>query len=72
MRAGEKKLGWLLAGMLLTMGLLPNLLRPFLGNAFALAWHPAMTLGFLSVVTWQVFGSGAPRPDPARAAVGPA
>ena len=72
MSLGETRLGWLLAGMVLTMGLLPNLLRPFLGNYFALAWHPAMTVGFLSIMVWQVLGASHPGPDPARAAVGPA
>ena len=72
MSLGKTRLGWLLAGMALTMGLLPNLLRPFLGNYFALAWHPAMTVGFLSVMVWQVFGASDPGPDPARVVVGPA
>ncbi len=49
---GRPRLAWTLAAMLLSMGLLPNLLRPWLGNAFALAWHPAMTLVFLGVVFW--------------------
>ena len=51
---GTPSLGWLLGSMVLTMGLLPNLLRPLFGNAFALAWHPAMTIGFLFVLAWQV------------------
>jgi len=51
---GTRPLGWLFAGMALTMGLLPNLVRPLLGNSFALAWHPAMTIAFLSILTWQV------------------
>lgn len=54
---GQQRLGWVLAGMALTMGLLPNPLRPFLGNYFALAWHPAMTIGFLSILAWQVVQS---------------
>ncbi len=72
MSLGETRLAWLLAGMALTMGLLPNLLRPFFGNYFALAWHPAMTVGFLSVMVWRVCGASDPGPDPARAAVDPA
>jgi alpha-1,2-mannosyltransferase len=68
---GKKRLSWLVAGMALTMGLLPNLLRPLLGNYFALFWHPTMTLIFLSVITWQLLGIGDSRPDPSRAAVGP-
>ncbi len=50
---GRPRLAWTLAAMLLSMGLLPNLVRPWLGNAFALAWHPAMTLVFLAVVFWE-------------------
>jgi hypothetical protein len=64
---GRARFGWVFAGMALTMGLLPNLLRPLFGDDFALAWHPAMTLGFLTVVAWQTFQSdrldaGLPRP----------
>ena len=54
---GTPLLGWLFGGMVLTMGMLPNLLRPLFGNAFALAWHPAMTVGFLSILVWQVLRS---------------
>jgi alpha-1,2-mannosyltransferase len=64
---GTPSLGWLLGGMALTMGVLPNLLRPLFGNAFALAWHPAMTIGFLSVLVWQVWR---PRRLPAASNVG--
>lgn len=53
----QQRLGWVLVGMALTMGLLPNLLRPFFGNYFALVWHPAMTIGFLSILVWQVVQS---------------
>jgi len=62
---GSKRLGWLFAAMALTMGLLPNLLHPFFGHYFSLAWHPAMTLGFLLIIAWQVFSPGGPnnRPD---------
>jgi len=38
--------GWVLVGMTLSMGLLPNLVRPLFGNHFALFWHPKMTLLF--------------------------
>ncbi len=72
MSRGEGGLGWLFAGMALTMGLLPNLLRPLLGNSFALAWHPAMTMAFLLIMTWQAFGKGHSGPNPAGAPVGPA
>ena len=50
---GVKRAAWLFAAMVLTMGLLPEPLRPLFGNRFALAWHPAMTIGFLAVIAWQ-------------------
>ena len=43
--------GWVLAGAAVTMGWLPTLLRPWLGNFFALAWYPLMAIVFLCVVT---------------------
>ncbi len=49
---GAKPTAWILAAMGLTMGLLPELLRPLFGNRFALAWHPAMTLVFLAIIAW--------------------
>jgi hypothetical protein len=52
---GAKALGWLLAGMVLSMGLLPEPLRPWFGNYFALAWYPALTLGLLALIAWMVF-----------------
>jgi hypothetical protein len=63
--------GWLLGGMVLTMGLLPNLLHPLCGNSFALAWHPAMTIGFLAILVGQTWRScrltAAPDVGPAEA-----
>lgn len=50
-------LGWSVTAMLLTMGLLPNLVRPLVGNHFALIWHPAMTLVFLVILFVQVFNT---------------
>jgi alpha-1,2-mannosyltransferase len=45
-----------IAALALTMGLLPNILRPWLGNQFALVWHPSMTLIFLvGVVALLIF-----------------
>jgi alpha-1,2-mannosyltransferase len=44
--------GWVLAAMLLTMGLLPEPLRPLFGNDFALAWYPAMALVFVAILIW--------------------
>ncbi|HUZ07491.1 MAG TPA: glycosyltransferase family 87 protein [Candidatus Paceibacterota bacterium] len=49
-QAGRRQLAWTLTIMLVTMSLMPNLLRPWLGNSFALAWHPAMTIIFLGIV----------------------
>ena len=49
---GERTVGWILASVALSMGLLPELLRPLFGNYFALAWYPAMTLGFLGLLAW--------------------
>jgi hypothetical protein len=44
------RLGWAIVVMALSMSLLPNILRPFFGNYFALFWHPAMTLLFLAIL----------------------
>jgi len=55
----QKGLGWALALMALSMGLLPNSLRPFFGNNFALFWHPLMTIAFIGALTWFVARGGA-------------
>lgn len=50
---GEVKMpayGWWITGMGLSMGLLPNLLRPLFGNYFALFWHPLMMIAFIIVL----------------------
>lgn len=49
---GGRTVGWILAGVASSMGLLPEPLRPLFGNYFALAWYPAMTLGFLGLLAW--------------------
>jgi len=67
---GRRMLGWILAVMVLTMGLLPEPLRPLFGNYFALAWYPAMTVGFLGVLVWMVLKE--PASVPPRAAAAPA
>jgi hypothetical protein len=54
---GTKWAGWIFTFMALTMGLLPNLLYALFGNKFALAWHPAMTIGFLAIITAKLFVS---------------
>jgi hypothetical protein len=43
-------LGWAIVIMALSMGLLPNMVRPLFGNHFALIWHPFMTLVFLALL----------------------
>ena len=60
-------LGWVVVTMALTMGLLPNIVRPLFGNYFALFWHPLMTLVFLALLgcfVWRL----APRVDEPGAA----
>jgi hypothetical protein len=47
---GRQNGGWLLAGAAISMALLPTLLRPWLGNFFALAWYPLMAILLLCVV----------------------
>ena len=44
----------ILVAMALTMGLLPNVVRPWLGNHFALFWHPTMTLIFTGGLLWKL------------------
>lgn len=48
-------LGWAIVIMALSMGLLPNIVRPLFGNHFALIWHPSMTLVFLALLGWFVW-----------------
>ncbi|HWD21255.1 MAG TPA: glycosyltransferase family 87 protein [Verrucomicrobiae bacterium] len=52
----ERKRGVFLACMILSMGLLPNLVRPIFGNYFALVWHPAMTIVFIGVLVHYISG----------------
>jgi hypothetical protein len=52
--------GWAIVGMALTMGLLPNIVRPLFGNHFALFWHPLMTLVFLALVGQFVWRAAQP------------
>jgi hypothetical protein len=47
---GARRSGWAIVVMALSMGLLPNILRPLFGNYFALVWHPLMTLLFLAAL----------------------
>ena len=58
-----RPLGWAVVFMALSMGLLPNVLRPLFGNYFALFWHPVMTLLFISLLArypWRQGSSAAP------------
>jgi hypothetical protein len=50
-------LGWTIATMALTMGLLPNVVRPLFGNYFALFWHPCMAMIFLALLGWFVWSA---------------
>jgi hypothetical protein len=55
LRAGTVRwMAWVIAGIALSMGLLPNLVRPLFGNHFALFWHPVMTILFLSILGWFI------------------
>jgi len=60
---GARIIGWVLSLMVLTMGLLPEPLRPLFGNYFSLAWYPAMALGFLGFLAWKVFGAAPTVPE---------
>jgi hypothetical protein len=62
--ASDRGLGWTIALMTLSMGLLPNILRPWLGNYFALCWHPFMTIVFV-VILAQFAGRWKPVPSAA-------
>jgi hypothetical protein len=48
-------LGWAIVTMALSMGLLPNIVRPLFGNYFALFWHPFMTIVFLVLLGYFVW-----------------
>jgi hypothetical protein len=52
-------LGWAVVTIALSMGLLPNIVRPLFGNHFALFWHPFMTLVILALLGWFVWRSPA-------------
>lgn len=67
---GARGVGGVLAAMVLSMGLLPEPLRPLFGNYFSLAWYPAMALGFVGVLVWTVFRPRPAEPDSAPAASG--
>lgn len=41
---GLHSTAWFWGGAVLSMGLLPNIVRPWFGNNFALVWHPVLAL----------------------------
>jgi hypothetical protein len=41
--------GVVLAAIIATMAFLPDILRPFLGNGFAMSWYPLMTVSSLAI-----------------------
>jgi hypothetical protein len=49
-----RRLGWALVFMALSMGLLPNIVRPLFGNHFALFWHPVMAIIFVVMLGYFV------------------
>ena len=51
----SRNIGWAMVLMAFTMGVLPELLRKYCGNSFALWWHPTMTVAFLALIVWRVF-----------------
>jgi hypothetical protein len=54
----RRRLGWGLVLMALSMGLLPNFLRPLFGNHFALCWHPCMTILFIAALLCCIARTG--------------
>jgi hypothetical protein len=60
-------LGWAIVIMALSLGLLPNIVRPLFGNHFALFWHPFMTLVFLALLGYFVWRLAPPAEKPALA-----
>jgi hypothetical protein len=51
-RPETRRIGWMLAGLGLSMGLLPSLFRPLFGNHFALFWYPAVTICFAAMLIY--------------------
>jgi alpha-1,2-mannosyltransferase len=50
---GRRWMGWTFAFMAFSMGILPNILRPWFRNKFALCYHPVMTFLFLAMlIVW--------------------
>lgn len=56
---GRHWMGWAIAIMAFSMGILPNIVRPWFGNKFALVYHPSMTILFLAMLAaWLCRGNG--------------
>lgn len=53
--AARGRAGWVIGSIALSMGLLPNILRPLFGNHFALFWHPLMTLVIILIIAQSIF-----------------
>ena len=60
---GFHRTGFFWAAAVLSMGLLPNLVRPWFGNSFALVWHPIMALLLLGWLTGVVVSQRAQVPS---------
>jgi alpha-1,2-mannosyltransferase len=55
----NRRLGWAVTLIALSMGLLPTLLRQLCGNYFALFWFPLMTIVFVVLLTCFIARSSA-------------
>jgi len=58
--APTRRLGWSIASISMSMGLLPNLLHFAFGNYFALFWHPVMTVVFMGMTIYWIHRPGSP------------
>jgi hypothetical protein len=65
----SRRFGIAIAIMALCMGLLPAILHPFLGNRFALIWHPSTAILFLATLLAFIIRprETSPQPLPAPA-----
>lgn len=60
----SRRFGWAIGGMALSMGLLPNMVRPLFHNYFALAWYPFMTILFMLLLLHFLWRSRQPGEPP--------
>jgi len=51
----SRRRGLVISVIALSMGCLPNLVRPLFGNHFALIWHPIMTLLFVILLATEIW-----------------